>query len=255
MIGQGVDIAPEPLFRKLRPHGAYFTAVKPENGLSCLLETVAARAGSSPAPYAHWYIDGGEQLPHAPGIICVSYKTLDPVRAAILTKIHAETQKSGMGPEALRTFMAQLRPADLGMASPGDPVIDRFQIKLLTEGSGTQIFSTSFAQWAARESLRRAQPVTLLVRFAPRQRQRPMSELLSPSVEQVELDPIGSLMDADMGAYYNWINQQRLPGSEKSLFLAWFENQKEAVAISPGIPRGTVCSAPIDLRGIVSWMT
>ena len=82
-----------------------------------------------------------------------------------------------------------------------------------------------------------------------------MSELLSPSVEQVELDPIGSLMDADMGAYYNWINQQRLPGSEKSLFLAWFENQKEAVAISPGIPRGTVSSAPIDLRGIVSWMT
>jgi hypothetical protein len=255
VIGQDVDIAPEPLFRKLRPHGAYFTAVKPENGLSCLLEAVAARAGSSPAPYAHWYIDGGEQLPHAPGITCVSYKTLDPVRAAILTKIHAETQKSGMGPEALRTFMAQLRPADLGMDSPGDPVIDRFQIKLLTEGSGTQIFSTSFAQWAARESLRRAQPVTLLVRFAPRQRQRPMSELLSPTVEQVELDPIGSLMDADMGAYYNWINQQRLPGSEKSLFLAWFENHKEAVAISPGIPRGTVSSAPIDLRGIVSWMT
>ena len=58
---------------------------------------------------------------------------------------------------------------------------NRFQLKLLTEGSGTQIFSTTFAQWTAREALRRAQPLTLLVRFAPRQRQRPMNELLSSS--------------------------------------------------------------------------
>jgi len=255
VIGQGVDLAPEPLFRKLRPHGAFFSAVNPENGLQHLLDTVAARAGSYPAPYAHWYTDGGEELPHPSGVTCVSYTAMDPVRAAILARIHAETQKKGMGPEALRTLMAQLRPVDLGMASASGPVLDHFQIKLLTEGSGTQIFSTSFVQWAAREALRRAQPLTSLVRFAPRQRQKPMNELLSPSSERVELDPVGSLMDADMGAYYNWINQQRLPGSEKSLFLAWFENQKEAVAISPTLPHGTVSAETIDLRGILSWIT
>jgi hypothetical protein len=255
VIGQGADVAPEPLFRKLRPHGAFFSAVNPENGLQHLLETVAARARSYPASYAHWYIDGGEELPHPSGVTCVSYKAMEPVRAAILARIHAETQKSGMGPEALRTLMARLRPVDLGMESAGDPVLDHFQVRLLTEGSGTQIFSTSFVQWAAREALRRAQPLSLLVRFAPRQRQKPMNELLSPSPEQAELDPIGSLMDGDMGAYYNWINQQRLPGSEKSLFLAWFENKKEAVAISPTLPRGTVSTETIDLRGILSWMT
>jgi hypothetical protein len=255
VIGRGVDAAPEPLFRKLRPHGAFFSAVNPENGLQHLLATVAARAGSNPAPYAHWYIDGGEELPHPSGGTCVSYKAMDPVRGAILARIHAETQKKGMGPEALRTLMARLRPVDLGMDSAGDPVLDHFQLKLLTEGSGTQVFSTSFVQWAAREALRRAQPLTLLVRFAPRQRQKPMNELLAPGPERVELDPVGSLMDADMGAYYNWINQQRLPGSEKSLFLAWFENQKEAVAISPALPRGTVSTETIDLRGILSWMT
>ncbi len=47
--------------------------------------------------------------------------------------------------------MARLSPEDLGMGKSGDPVLDRFQIKLLTEGSGTQIFSTTFAQWTARE--------------------------------------------------------------------------------------------------------
>src|SRR5438046_10716833 len=111
-----------------------------------------------------------------------------------------------MGPEALRTTMAQLRPLDLGLGAPGNDVLNRFQVRLLTEGSGTQIFSTSFAQWAAREALRRAEPVTLLVRFAPRQSQKPMSDLLTPNAERPELDPVGSLVDAAMGAYYTWLN-------------------------------------------------
>jgi hypothetical protein len=126
-------------------------------------------------------------------------------------------------------------------------------MKLLTEGSGTQIFSTTFAQWAAREALRRAQPLSLLVRFRPRQSQRPMSELLSLSTGKIELDPAGSLVDGDMGAYYNWINQQRLTGSDHSSFLAWFENQNEAIAIGPAVPRGTVSQSATDLEKILSW--
>jgi len=31
VIGQGADAHEEPLFRKLRPHGAYFTAIQPDN--------------------------------------------------------------------------------------------------------------------------------------------------------------------------------------------------------------------------------
>ena len=41
-------------------------------------------------------------------------------------------------------------------------MLNRFQLSLLTEGSGTQVFSTTFVQWAAREALRRAQPLTLV---------------------------------------------------------------------------------------------
>jgi hypothetical protein len=159
-----------------------------------------------------------------------------------------------MGPEALRTVMAKIRPDELGLNDSPNPVLSRFEVKLLTEGSGTQIFSTSFTQWAAREALRRAQPLTLMVRFAPRQRQKPMNELLSPSVAPVELDPLGSLLDADMGAYYNWINQQRLAGADRSLFLVWFENHKEAVAVSPSMPRGTVSTSTTTFPQLLSWM-
>jgi hypothetical protein len=157
-----------------------------------------------------------------------------------------------MGPEELRTDMARLVPVDLGMDKAGDPVLDRFKVKLLTEGSGTQIFSTTFAQWTAREVLRRAEPLTLLVRFAPRQRQRPMNEMLLSPKANPELDPIGSLVDADMGAYYHWINQQRLPGSERSAFLVWFEGQRQALVISPSLPKRTESSSELDLGQLLS---
>jgi hypothetical protein len=252
VIGQGVAAHDEPLFRKLRAHGVYFSHVVPENGLKLLLDAVAARAKAHPAAYGHWYIDGGQEADHDPALTCVSYSILEPARTALLGKMRAEIARPGMGPEALRTLLAQMRPADLGLGKAGDVVLDRFQVKLLTEGSGTQVFSTTFTQWAAREALRRAQPLTLLVRFAPRQRQKPMNEMLSASRAPAELDPIGSLIDGDMGAYYNWLNQQRLPGAEQSSFLVWFEGHNEAVAVGPSWPRGTESNAAADLKQLLS---
>lgn len=254
VVGQGAEKSEEPLFRKLRPHGAYFTGIRPENGLKMLLDAVAARGKAHPAPFAHWYVDGGHPADHDPTLTCVSYGGLELVRGALLQKIQAETKRPGMGPEALRTLMAQMRPDDFGLNKNGDAVLDRFQLKLLTEGSGTQIFSTTFAQWTAREALRRAQPLTLLARFAPRQRQRPMNELLGGSPAAAELDPAGSLVDADMGAYYNWLNQQRLPGAAQSSFIVWFENHSEAVAIGPSMPRGTTSTAAATLADLISWL-
>jgi hypothetical protein len=257
VIGQGVASYDDALFRKLRAHGACYSRVKPEAGLRQLLDGVAARAKEHPAPYAHWYIDGGEAAEHVPALTCVSYKALEPARAALLRRMQTELDRPGMGPEALRTLLAQLRPADLGMdkisTEPKDPVLERFEVSLLTEGSGTQIFSTSFTQWAAREALRRAQPLTLLVRFAPRQRQKPMNELLSSATTTPEFDLVGSLVDADLGAYYNWLNQQRLPGAEQSSFVVWFEAHGLALAIGPSTPRGTESTSAVDLEQLLRW--
>jgi hypothetical protein len=254
IIGQGVEAYDKPVFRRLRPHGAYFSRVNPDNGVRILLDAVTARANEHPGDYAHWYVDGGDALEHDTFIKCVSYNALEPVRTALLRSMRSQIEQPGMGPEMLRTMMASWRPEDLGVKSSGDSVLDHFQVKLLTEGSGTQIFSTSFAQWAARELLRRAEPVTLFVRFAPRQRQKPMNEMLAPGSERAELDPIGSLADADMGAYYNWLNQQRLPGAEKASFLAWFEGHNSAVVIGPTVPRGTESNDPIDMKHLLSWI-
>ena len=258
VIGQGVASYSDPLFRKLRAHGAYYAHINPDNGLRYLLDVVAERAKAHPAPYGHWYIDGGESAECDPALTRVSYKALESTRTVLLRKMQEEIDRPGMGPEALRTILAQMRPSDLGMdrtaGNPHDEVLERFEISVLTEGSGTQIFSTVFAQWAAREALRRAQPLTLLVRFAPRQRQRPMNEMLSAdSKVPPELDFVGSLVDGDFAAYYNWLNQQRLPGAERSSFLVWFEGHNQALAIGPSTPRGTESASVADLRQVLAW--
>jgi hypothetical protein len=255
VIGQGVTSYDGPLFRKLRPYGTHFTHVDPQNGLNLLLEFVSNRAKAHPVEYGHWYIDGGKEENHASAVTCVSFEEMAPMRTKLLGKIQAEVSRPSAGPEELRTLMARMRPEDLGVDSSTEPVLSRFRTKLLTEGSGTQIFSTTFAQWAAREALRRAQPLTLMVRFAPRQRQKPMNELLSASTTPPQLDFLGSLIDGDMGAYYNWLNQQRLPGAKESLFLAWFEGHKSAVVISPSLPRGTQSDSVADMSRLLSWMS
>jgi hypothetical protein len=253
VIGQGLSAYEGMLFRKLREHGTYFSNINPENGVPQILNTVTARAKAYPVPYGHWYVEGGLTIEHSPMLTCVSYQTLEPVRVALLRNMQTEIKRPGMGPEELRTNLAALRPAEVGFDKQEDGVLNHFQMKLLTEGSGTQIFSTTFVQWAAREALRRAQPLTLFVRFGPRQRQRPMNELLSNTDNPSEPDLMGSLIDADMGAYYNWINQQRLPGAERSSFIAWFEGSRQAVAIGPSFARGASSNSAVTLGQLVSW--
>jgi hypothetical protein len=252
VIGQGVASYDQPLFRNLRAHGTYFGQVKPDNGLELLLSAVEARAKTHPVAYGHWYVDGGQAATRSPLLANMSYQALEPVRNNLLKYIQTQVTQPGMGPEELRSNLAKLLPADLGLDKAGDTVLDRFQVRVFTEGSGTQIFSTTFAQWTTREALRRAQPLTLLVRYAPRQRQRPMNELLSNPNANPELDPEGSLVDADMGAYYHWINQQRLEGAEQSSFLVWFEGHSQALVIAPSLPRGTQSDSPMDLKQLLA---
>jgi hypothetical protein len=253
VIGQGVQKNEYRLFRKLRPHGVYFTQVKPERGLPVLLETVAKRASAHAAPYGHWHIDGSGSVPSfATGVTGVSYGALSSSRTALQNRMQKIYEASVFDPEAFRTRLAQTQPSEIGLGSAADGVLSRFQLTLLTEGSGTQVFATTFVQWTAREALRRAQPLTLLARFGPRQRENPMNVLLAEGQRRPELDPQGSLVDADMGAYYTWLNQQRLTGSEKAKFLVWFEDHTEAVAIGPGFARGERSDSPIAFADLMA---
>jgi hypothetical protein len=260
-VGRDVPHTDLSLFRMLRPHGVLFTAVQPDHGLETLVKFVNDRAQKYPERYAHWYIDGGQANIHcgAPqGITAASYNELAPValKELRLTKgfVAQTSQTAAVGPEAVQSFMAALSPADLGLVGNAeDAVLRHFKAKIFTEGAGTQVFSTTFVQWTAREAMRRAQPITLFARFALRQRMASMNELLNRDPLTQAMDPEGSLVDADMGAYYTWINQGRLAGADQARFLAWFEDHQVAVAIAPSLPQGTTSDRPSDIQKILEW--
>lgn len=258
IIGKDATPGTVKLFQKLRPHGTYFTRVSPAGGLDALFAAVDARVRSHPERYAHWYVDGGALHihPSAGDLTTLSYAALEPLRNALLKKVDTvRTSGDVVGPESLRSLLVNLQPGQLDAdGTSHDPVLRHFELSLLTEGSGTQIFSTTFVQWAGREVLRRARPLTVILRYAPRQKDRPMNEMLRADAGKLEQDPAGSLIDADMGAYYTWINLMRLTGAVQSSLIVWFEGQQEALAVSPAMARNVSSTTPCDLKQILQWI-
>ena len=246
-----------PLFRKLRAHGTYFTNVmKPEDGRALLFSLVTSRAQNHPFAYAHWHVDGGAGPVAVSPIACMSYAALQNARDRLIGKMRSVMAPGGAGPEALRSMMARMSPADLGLSDQGsEALLNRFQISILTEGSGTQLFSTTFVQWSAREILRRAQPLTLLLTYAPRQQEQSMQEQISGQPYKPKPDPQGSLIDADMGAYYTWLNMNRLPGADQARFFAWYEEGSEAIAVGPGIAKGQTDNSKVELSALLARLS
>jgi hypothetical protein len=244
-----------PLFRKLQPHGVLFSSVSGNDGTAAILRRLAKRAAETPVSYGHWYIDGGNPLPvESNGISAFSWSESSPVREALLRKITSVLEGNAAGPEMLRSMMAEWTTAEWTQGESAratrDPLVEQFIVGIYGQGSGTQVFSTSFVQWSAREILRRAEPVSLVARFGPRQRQRGMNEMFAHPA--TEMDNAGSLVDADFAAYYTWINLNRLAGSENAAFIAWSESQQQAVAIGPGLPRGTVAPNPVTMEQLLA---
>jgi hypothetical protein len=252
MIGRDAAPSAYPLFQKLLPHGQLLTHVDSTNAASMIMETLSARVATSPGPYAHWYIDGGNPLTGiSSGVTQLTYPSLMPMRQRILERM-SEAIQVGSGPEALGSELLGLSPAELAADKvTGDAKMQRLAVSVLTEASGTQIFSTSFVQWTAREVLRRAQPTTLCVRFAPRQRQQDFNAMVRIAEEDIETDPEGSLIDADMGAYYTYLEMQKLAGADSGTFLVYLEGRSLALAAGPEFPAGTTYKAPSTLTQIL----
>ena len=254
LIGQGARKQTTPVFEKLRRHGTYFANVPEADLVSEAVSVLEQRALRADGRYNCWFLDGAttaeiEGKPYAR----LSYDELRPVRESLAKSVKKMMSREGMGPEKIRSYMMALKPADLsGFLAGQDEVMRNFAVRVLCDGSGTQNLSTSFVQWSTREALRRAQPATLLARFAPRSR---TVDFLDDSAQREALDAEGALIDADMGAYYAWLNLKRLPGSGRKSFLALAENGQGAVAIGPGMPAGTTATSQTDLRQIVAWMT
>lgn len=253
IVGRDANAASPQLFRKLAPHGVTLSNLQWTPQTPAHIHTLLQTRGASDAPYSRWYIDGGEPWPHdSSALSLLSYARLRPVRESILERMNRFTHSAPGGPEELRHMLAELDPTQTGAtAATPDPRLQHFITSLFTEGSGSQVYSTSFVQWAAREVIRRAQPQQLLVRFAPRQRQRTLNQLFDPATGTEAPDPEGSLRDADIGAYYVWLDMMRITDPANAVFLAWREDHSQAVLIAPRAPAGKQDNTVLDLPAAI----
>jgi hypothetical protein len=251
------------LFRRLLQHGTLFTNLTPsleDDPFTASLKILEDRAKSQPSSYSHWLICGDSPLQRpSSAISALDYKSLEPMRRSLLGLMSAAVTSGTSGPEALGSAMMHLRPEALGI-TPSDPLaanplLAQFSIDLLGEGSGTQIYSTTFVQWAAREVLRRARPMTVLVRFTPRVRQRPTNQQWARADAEPEFDLAGSLVDADMAAYYAWINLNRMPGANSSGFVAFHSGRQQAFASGPRLPKVTSSDQAISPSNLLSLLS
>jgi hypothetical protein len=255
VLPTGLDKPGYVLFRKLRAHGTFHENVASDADLAELAGWLASRASKVPEPLAHFYIEGGAPVATLQSRInTVSWLETSAMRAQILKRVTQMTEAVGTGPEMARSHLASLSPAELGLHASGKAgVMEHFALSVLAEGAGTQIFSTTFAQWGAREILRRAQPTSLVVRFGPRRELLAMNEMLKD--ETAANDAPGSLMDADMGAYYTWVNQQRLAGAETAGFLALSQSRGKAIVIGPGLAKGSISRTPVSLEELLTSLS
>lgn len=247
------------LFRRLRSEGTLFRSVQnADNGLP-LHAWMAARAKRNEEAYAHWWVSGDEAgatpVASAP-IAYLTYAALQPARQHLLMMMNEARHSIGTGgPEGLRRAMQALTPDEMGLRTETDPVLRAFATDVLVGGSGTQLYSTTFVQWTAREVLRRAQPRTLVAKFTARNSSASMDTRLAHPLEEPPPDFAGSLVDAEMGAYLTYLNLLRLPGAEQAHFLAWHEGYGQAMLIGKGVPRGQIDTRSLQLSELLQRLT
>lgn len=256
VLGKDASVDPTRLLRKLRREGVTLNALQHQTAFADIGRLLHAHSSDAADVYAAWYVDGGEPRRELAQAIAhgtsISYPALDGVREHVLTRMKVTLNSGAGGPEQMRAQMHATSVAQSGVeAVTSDPVLQRFYEELFTNSSGPQIFSTSFVQWTGRELARRAQPRTLALRYTPRRQHQDMNTMFADQTPPT-LDPQGSLLDAEMGAYYHWIEMGRITAPGKLTVVAWAEDQPLAVIVSPNAPAGVTSSTPMTLAKAVA---
>jgi hypothetical protein len=241
------------LFRKLRPYGTFFPNAGDDRGMETLERWIGARESADPASYAHWKISGDFWSgSSSAAVVSFSYDGLRAARQQVLARFNsARNSAASGGPEGLRQQLLHQTPEQIGLNLIEDPILRTFAMDIFTEGSGTQLYSTTFVQWTIREALRRAQPRTLLARFTPRSEPTSIDFRITHPSLKLASDGAGSLVDAEMGAYLSYLNLMRLPDSKHARFLVWHEGYGQALAVGGGMPQGAESASVMKLEKIL----
>jgi hypothetical protein len=239
----------------LEPAGALLTSLSGGIDADLLLELFR---GSPPIKL--WAIDAGNALrPRAATFF--GFEQLRPVMDRVTRKMAGEMLAGVSGPEALYAKVTGFKALDLGLPAFEDARIHRFAERVVLEGSGALLINNSFAEWAALSALRRVEPDLLLVRFAQRRRFVPLRQLDpfqapgAPGADLAAEDAGESLEDADVLAYYVWLETRKNARyRDRTHFLFHLEGSGAALLAGPGVRKGARVDAPVRPEDLASTL-
>ena len=171
----------------------------------------------------------------------MSYDRLQGYREQLTKALYSKILSGVPGPLELAAYAKGLKimPQE-GISLYCDDVVLAFIRDIFLGGNGTLIMNNSFVEWAAVQSIKRAQPHVLVVRFGVRDKMKPFNSLLLFSkarpADQIPIlqEPLGSFIDVELLSYYIWLNAEKGPPyREKTLYLLLAEGTDEMLAVLP----------------------
>ena len=250
----------------LEPLGTVLTSLVSGVDTAALVDLFRTEIGSPQIKL--WAIDAGKALESAPSggraATRFVFEQLRPVMDRVTRKMADEMLAGIAGPEALYAKVTGLQAGEIGLPAYEDPRIRNFVERVVLAGSGALVVNNTFAEWAAVSALRRVEPDLLMVRFARRRRFVPLRQLdpfqvpRSPWEDLPAEDPGESLQDADVLAYYVWLETRKNPRlRDRTHFLIHLEGSRAALFFGPGVRAGARCdeaARPEDFTSTVAHL-
>ena len=219
VLPPGLPAAKDPLWPQLTKQGTWITLDTPvANLLPALVPSLVARRRRPDVEdeESTWiYECAGQFEPLTQGVV-LDWKSLEPTRREFLNRLNSIKRDL----KSVDETNAELKRADLSKLLPPPvatrPRVREFVRNLLLSGNGSLVFPSSFVQWGASETLRRAQPQVMLALFGMRQKLKPFSSAVlfedqhrnNPAAD--EDDPAGSLIDGQILSEYVYLAAGRV---------------------------------------------
>jgi hypothetical protein len=213
----------------------------------------AAKDSAALEPLDLWLIESHDSLhkllESAPvSSTRLSFDRLRAYRDELTRALYAKIKSGVESPQAFAAYARSLKIAPGVMPSE---VLQAFVRDVFLTGNGTLFVNNTFVEWAAVQTLRRAQPRILVTRFGVRDKLKPFSSLLlfsqpraSDQIPMIE-DPVGSFVDVEQLTYYVWLNAEKSPAyRRKTLYLFLAEGIEEMLAIRSDVPDAPAATLP-----------
>ena len=269
MLPPGLPITGEP-WPSLDKPGRQLTLDRPFGETAeSLLRSVAGRTRNPGLDEieATWILECSESFRKTledTSAVSLSWSSLEVLRRKFLDRLNAIQKSLRSADETNQELKRMDIGKDLDASIARDVRIREFLRSLLLSGNGSLVFSNSFVQWGASETLRRVQPQVLLASFGIRSKVKPFSGVVLFEDQQRsnpvsdEPDLPGSLVDCVKLSEYVFLAAQRLaPYRDRTVTIFGIADLDRILIVEPGsvvAPSGKKLSGDELASPLLQWL-